>query len=218
VYSAPSYYELVDGDHVSAYFRALHPLGLLARSSSPYDELTLRGRAAKPYPPGNLQVNGLPPYSKDIIPYGDLSFSWAHRNRFQQTVRAIYQDEGDISPVEAEGDTGYIVRLIKDGTPDETIFSISFMLNNKVYCPYALLTRGASYRLTVFTVCNTLISYTGNMTKFTIGENDQPVGRIPDADEYVALRGLQRVDIPTVDPEATSLANMAGAYGLWVND
>jgi hypothetical protein len=218
VYSAPSYYELVEGDHVAAYFRALHPLGLLARSSSPYSELTLRGRAAKPYPPGKLQVNGLAPYSKEVVPYGDLSFSWAHRNRFQQTVRAIYQDEGDISPVEAEGDTGYVVRLVKDGTPDETIFSISFMLGRNVYCPYALLTRGANYRLTVFSLCNTLISYTGNMTKFTLGENPVPVERTPSAEEYVALGGQQRVDVPNIDPEATSLANMAGAYGLWVND
>lgn len=45
--------------------------------------ITLKGRAQKPYPPGNIKVNDT---YYPTVTMGEVLITWAHRNRLQQTV------------------------------------------------------------------------------------------------------------------------------------
>lgn len=56
--------------------------GTLDLTKAPVDTVTLANRAIRPYPPGNLKINGtyFPPQVE-----GDLVLTWAHRDRTQQT-------------------------------------------------------------------------------------------------------------------------------------
>jgi hypothetical protein len=65
-----------------------------------------KGRAIRPYPPGNLQVNGsyYPEYITDA-----LSLTWAHRDRIDQlTDTDVVFTTGDVGP---EAGTTYTVRI-----------------------------------------------------------------------------------------------------------
>jgi hypothetical protein len=57
--------------------------------------LVLVGRQTRPYPPGRIRING------QIEPEtvtGEITLSWAHRDRAQQTAVPVRQHEGDIGP------------------------------------------------------------------------------------------------------------------------
>lgn len=87
---------------------------LLTRTSSaqldpaltPVDTIKLAQRQARPYPPGDLKINGLRyPASID----GDLAVSWAHRDRRLQADQLVDHGQGSIGP---EAGTAYVVRLL----------------------------------------------------------------------------------------------------------
>jgi hypothetical protein len=67
--------------------------------------MVLFGRQALPYPPGRIRLNG---QVEPAVVAGDLTLSWAHRDRTQQTAYLVQQDEGDIGP---ERGVTYTVRL-----------------------------------------------------------------------------------------------------------
>jgi hypothetical protein len=75
---------------------------VLAANGQP---LVLTGRQARPYPPGRIRLNG---QREPAVVAGDLTLTWAHRDRIQQTAYLVQQDEGDIGP---EPGTTYTVRL-----------------------------------------------------------------------------------------------------------
>jgi hypothetical protein len=75
---------------------------VLAANGQP---LLLAGRQARPYPPGRIRLNG---QTEPAVVAGDLTVTWAHRDRTQQTAYLVHQDEGDIGP---EPGTSYTVRL-----------------------------------------------------------------------------------------------------------
>ncbi|WP_062196555.1 phage tail protein [Caldimonas taiwanensis] len=75
---------------------------VLAANGQP---LVLSGRQARPYPPGRVRLNG---QREPAVVAGDLTLTWAHRDRIQQTAYMVKQDEGDIGP---EPGTTYTVRL-----------------------------------------------------------------------------------------------------------
>ena len=73
--------------------------------------MVLFGRQALPYPPGRIRLNG---QVEPAVVAGDLTLSWAHRDRTQQTAYLVQQGEGDIGP---ERGVTYTVRLYdRDGT------------------------------------------------------------------------------------------------------
>ena len=87
---------------------------LLTRTSSaqldsalaPVDAIKLAQRQARPYPPGDLKLNGLRyPASID----GDLVVAWAHRDRRLQADQLVDHGQGSIGP---EAGTAYVVRLL----------------------------------------------------------------------------------------------------------
>ncbi|WP_131111574.1 phage tail protein [Sulfuricystis thermophila] len=75
---------------------------VLAANGQP---LVLTGRQARPYPPGRIRLNG---QREPAVVAGDLTLTWAHRDRIQQTAYLVRQDEGDIGP---EPGTTYTVRI-----------------------------------------------------------------------------------------------------------
>jgi hypothetical protein len=75
---------------------------VLAANGQP---LVLAGRQARPYPPGRIRLNGR---TEPAVVAGDLTVTWAHRDRTQQTAYLVHQDEGDIGP---EPGTSYTVRV-----------------------------------------------------------------------------------------------------------
>ncbi|GIX24917.1 MAG: hypothetical protein KatS3mg122_2148 [Caldimonas sp.] len=75
---------------------------VLAANGAP---LVLAGRQARPYPPGRIRLNG---QREPAVVAGDLTLTWAHRDRTLQTAYLVHQDEGDIGP---EPGTTYAVRL-----------------------------------------------------------------------------------------------------------
>jgi hypothetical protein len=75
---------------------------VLAANGAP---IVLAGRQARPYPPGRIRLNG---QTEPAVVAGDLTLTWAHRDRTLQTAYLVRQDEGDIGP---EPGTTYTVRI-----------------------------------------------------------------------------------------------------------
>ncbi|TCS71193.1 putative tail protein [Sulfuritortus calidifontis] len=75
---------------------------VLAANGQP---IVLTGRQALPYPPGRIRLNG---QIEPVVVAGDLTVTWAHRDRTQQTAYLVQQDEGDIGP---ELGVTYTVRI-----------------------------------------------------------------------------------------------------------
>lgn len=78
--------------------------------TTPVDSITLNNRQKRPYPPGNLQIDGNR-YPAGTT--GDIDFTWAHRDRITQTAFLVAQDAGDIGP---EAGTTYTLRIYNDTT------------------------------------------------------------------------------------------------------
>ncbi len=84
------------------------PKGTFREATATELNLTLAKRFIRPYCPGNVRVNGLP-YPGVIS--GELSVSWATRNRQSQTAYLVLQTEGSITP---EADQTTTVRLFNE--------------------------------------------------------------------------------------------------------
>ncbi|MDR2365111.1 MAG: hypothetical protein LBD68_04550 [Zoogloeaceae bacterium] len=97
--------EYVSGANVSAKLVTVTPGGKLDLSKAPQDALAIVGRAGKPYPPGNLKINGAS-YPETMT--GDLTVSWAHRDRVTQADLLVDANQGDIGP---EPGVTYILNL-----------------------------------------------------------------------------------------------------------
>ncbi len=76
----------------------------LAANGSP---LLLVGRQALPYAPGRIRFNDLADPAAPL-PAGDLTITWAHRDRTLQTAYLVQQHEINIGP---EPGTSYTVRI-----------------------------------------------------------------------------------------------------------
>ena len=68
--------------------------------------ITFVGRAQRPYPPGNIQVNGV--YRPKQVLGPGLTITWATRNRITQTAGPVAQTDGNIAP---EAGTTYTVTI-----------------------------------------------------------------------------------------------------------
>lgn len=95
------------GEVVEARILPSTSQGRLALADAPTDTITLAGRMMRPYPPGNVQINGSR-WPVSIGAAAELSLTWTHRDRRQQTVSLIKQDEGNIGP---EAGTTYTIRI-----------------------------------------------------------------------------------------------------------
>lgn len=85
-------------------------IGQLDPALAATDSLTLQGRQGRPYPPGNLLING-ESYPTSVS--GDVTLNWAHRDRVMQADQLIDAAQGDIGP---EAGVTYSARLLRADT------------------------------------------------------------------------------------------------------
>ena len=79
--------------------------GQLPLEAAPVQTVTFAGRAARPYPPGDVKLNG-ERYPQKIT--GDLEITWAHRDRLLQADNLIDALQPSVGP---EPGTTYAVEL-----------------------------------------------------------------------------------------------------------
>lgn len=90
--------EYVQGEEIALKVLPASGAGVLPESEASAMLVELAQRAARPYPPGNLQINA-ESYAQNAVYDGEVSITWAHRNRLEQTG-GIFDDHttGDIGP------------------------------------------------------------------------------------------------------------------------
>lgn len=87
--------ERTTNEAVDAKLLTMTGLGSLPESRAISARLTMTGRQGRPYPPGNFKING---QAYPAQASGDLTITWAHRSRIQQTARFITQADGNVGP------------------------------------------------------------------------------------------------------------------------
>ena len=76
--------QYVLGETIDVKLQTITGSGTLALGSAPEQSIELVGRLNMPYPPGNLKVNGSY-FPATISSNADVEFTWAYRDRLQQT-------------------------------------------------------------------------------------------------------------------------------------
>lgn len=117
-YGQGSATEYVRSDEIAVKLLTNTGGGQLQLMDAPEDLLEIKGRAAKPYPPANLKVNGLY-YPDDYQISTTAVFTWNDRDRTQQTgLSLIGEGDGDIGP---ESGTSYEVSISLILADDSTL-------------------------------------------------------------------------------------------------
>lgn len=103
--------EYVAGESLNVKILPTTGKGTLDVADAPVDNLTFVSRAYRPYAPGNLKINGSA-YPDTIGSDSNLSLSWSHRDRLQQTAGDIVDTTaGSIGP---ELGTTYTIKLYSE--------------------------------------------------------------------------------------------------------
>ena len=95
-YAAVDEQTRLQGEQVSTAVTPATGQGVLALNQAPKDAITLTNRQVRPYPPANVQINHA--YYPDTVADGDITLSWASRNRLQQTMGLIGWTEAHVTP------------------------------------------------------------------------------------------------------------------------
>jgi hypothetical protein len=110
-YVASDETEYIASDELDVKLLTATSAGLLPEADAPIDSVTMDSRAIRPYPPGNFKING--EYWPETVMLGDIIFTWAHRDRTQQTSGEYFDfTDTNIGP---ETGTTYTI-LIKDAS------------------------------------------------------------------------------------------------------
>lgn len=98
--------EYFSGEAVSVKLITRTGADLLSQVDAPTDVIQLNQRAIRPYPPGDLRIDG--GYA-DVLAVGDLAITWVGRDRTLQTT-SVFEDHtaGNIGP---EAGVTYRVRI-----------------------------------------------------------------------------------------------------------
>lgn len=97
------------GETVRAKVLTRTPGAQLDLDAAPTDNLVIAQRAARPYPPARLRLNG---EAYPAALYGPLTATWAHRDRVLQADRVLDTEAASTGP---EPGTTYIARWFVDG-------------------------------------------------------------------------------------------------------
>ena len=117
--------EYVTGESVAVKILVKSGAKRMAIENSPPQDLTFVGRAFRPYPPGNVLIDGTPWFSRRTLSeaHTELVFTWAHRDRLLQADILTGHQAGNIGP---EPGTTYTVRVHKgDGTQVHQVVGIT---------------------------------------------------------------------------------------------
>ncbi|HFU6585957.1 phage tail protein [Klebsiella quasipneumoniae] len=104
--------EYLSGETVEARLLTRTSTETLAESVAPVAALTMTGRQARPYLPGNIRVNGVL-YPEAVTTTDSFTLTYSHRDRLLQADRLIDCTENSIGP---EPGTEYVVKLIAQST------------------------------------------------------------------------------------------------------
>jgi len=126
------------GENVEVKFLPATGLGRLPIGGASTNSILLTGRMMRPYPPGNVKVNGT--RWPTVIGLSEINVSWSHRDRITQTVTFNTQDEADIGPeigttynLRFYGETGTLVRNLTGLTTTSYQYFIGDELADKGY-------------------------------------------------------------------------------------
>lgn len=97
------YYEITDDLDLKLLTRTGE--GELSIDDATAHNIVFEGRAEMPYPPGNVTVNGVA-YPTSVS--GEITVTWSHRDRLQQTAYLVQQAAGSIGP---EAGVTYTLRI-----------------------------------------------------------------------------------------------------------
>lgn len=114
-YSGQDKTEYLAGETVTLRITPISGLGQLPLGLADPDDVTLDSRAIRPYPPGNLLIDG-ESYPEELITETTFTLDWAHRDRLQQTSSEVF--DHTFGPIGPELDTTYEVRAYIDGLLD----------------------------------------------------------------------------------------------------
>lgn len=178
--------EAVDAEVVDVKLLPITGQGELNIILAPADNITFDQRQCRPYPPGNLKFSGsISPASSDYPTdiYGDLSLSWAHRDRTLQTAYLVEQDEASIGP---EAGTTYTVEIREGATLVESASGIT----GTSYT--ATISGDMTVEITLYAMRDGLRSWQSHVHSLTMhGDNDRLIedgtGRIDEAGETITL-------------------------------
>jgi hypothetical protein len=110
--------EYVDTEEVDAKIVPVSGAGVLPIGEAIAMTVTMASRAARPYAPGDLRING-ESYAADAFYEGEVEVTWTDRDRLQQTSGTfVDHTAGNIGP---EAGTEYRLRVYVDEVLDQTI-------------------------------------------------------------------------------------------------
>lgn len=119
--------EYASGETVSAKLLTRTPTGLLSQSAAPTDSVVTVGRQGRPYPPGNLRINGL---SYPLSVNDTMTITWAHRDRTQQLATLVDYTTGNIGP---EVGVTYSARLLR--ASDNAVLTSAANITGTTWAP-----------------------------------------------------------------------------------
>jgi hypothetical protein len=108
--------EYLSGEVVEGRAVARSPSNAADAELAPVASVEMRNRQGRPYPPGDVQINGLPfwiPPSPDDVDFWPLVFTWSGRNRLTQSDQIVGFFEGPTAP---EVGTTYTLRIYDNET------------------------------------------------------------------------------------------------------
>jgi hypothetical protein len=118
VYAAFDPTEYVATEEVDAKIVPVSGSGVLPIEAAVAMTVTMDSRAARPYAPGDLRING-DSYVEGVTYEGEVEVSWTDRDRLQQTSGTLIDHTaGNIGP---EAGTEYRLRVYIDDVLDQTI-------------------------------------------------------------------------------------------------
>ncbi|MHB1273604.1 MAG: hypothetical protein ACYCZD_12720 [Rhodanobacter sp.] len=139
--------EYLTGELIQAILLTNTGLGQLDPTLALTGSLTLNDRQIRPYPPGNLQLQGV---SYPAVVEGALAISWAHRDRLLQADQLIDTLQASIGP---EVGTTYAVRVYLAGVLDSTTAGIT----GTTFTP--VVSGDGTVTVQIDAVCNGLTSW-----------------------------------------------------------
>ncbi len=179
--------EYVGGETVSAKLRTRTASQLLDESLAPTLALALDERAGRPYAPGKLRISD-DNVTDAVYPasaVGELTVSWAHRDRLLQQDQLVDEGAASIGP---EAGTTYTVRFYLDDVLDHTESAISGTSS----APHTLASNGVA-RVEVEAVRDGLTSWMVAAAEFSYTPTP-PDARVTDAvDTRITDGGDRRV-------------------------
>lgn len=175
--------ERVLSDEVDVKLTALAPAGESELEDATEQTITIEGRFGKPYPPGRIRING-EAFPTVIDTQSDASdgflVEWAHRDRTQQDVDLVTQNQLDIGP---EPGTTYTVELYNDGT-GELVDSVSGITGTSTQVTASETFNG---RLEVYSINDSRESWQRQKRRFLV--IGSPYFVTEDGDEFVTEDG-----------------------------